>query len=105
MAHFIFMGAFFSVLTVVAATLLFALWQSRRGMEKVEEIRWHSDFHELPAADRVCRHVLTGEFRNRECPNAFDCRMCATHAKLPRAQRPAEAEEEVFGMSFPLDRF
>jgi hypothetical protein len=105
MAHFVFMGAFYSVLTVVAATLLFALWRSHRAMPKVEEIRWHSDFHDLPPADRVCRHVLTGEFRQRECPNAFDCRLCETHAKMPQAHPVAEPEEEVFGMSFPLDRF
>ena len=66
MAHFIFMAAFYSVLTVVAMTLLFALWRSRRAVERVEEIRWHSDFHDLPSSDRVCRHVLTGEFRRRE---------------------------------------
>ena len=55
-------------------------------------IRWHSDFHDLPAADRVCRHVLTGEFQSRECPHAFDCRECETHAKLvamhPAGRRP-----------------
>ena len=53
MAHFIFMGAFYSVLAVVAMTLLFALWRSRRGLPHVEEIRWHSDFHDLPSSDRV----------------------------------------------------
>jgi hypothetical protein len=105
MAHFIFMGAFFTVLTVVATTLFFALWRSHGGLRHAEEIRWHSDFHDLPASDRVCRHVLTGEFRSRECPNAFDCRLCQTHARMPKPAAPAEREEEVCGMSFPLDRF
>jgi glycine cleavage system H lipoate-binding protein len=103
MAHTIFMGAFFSVLTVVTATLAFALWRSLRAMPKLEEIRWHSDFHDLPPADRVCRHVLTGEFRSRECPNAFDCRLCQTHARMPKAA--AASEDEIYGMPFPLDRF
>lgn len=105
MAHLIFMGAFYSVLAVVAATLLFALWRSKRAMPHVEEICWHSDFHDLPASDRVCRHVLTGELRRRECPNAFDCRTCQTHARMKKADAPVQIEEEVFGMSFPLDRF
>jgi glycine cleavage system H protein len=105
----IFMGAFYTVLVIVATTVLAAMWRSRRSLakNKVEHIRWHSDFHDLPAECRSCRHVLTGEFSSRECPNAFDCRGCATHAKLialrPVAE-PAHAEEEIFGMSFPLDR-
>src|SRR5512141_93129 len=102
MAHFIFMGAFFSVLTVVAATVLFALWRSRQPKQQEAHLRWHSDFHDLPAQDRVCRHVLTGELRQRECPNAFDCRNCQKHATLKQACLGG-AETEVFGMSFPLD--
>lgn len=109
-AHVIFLGAFYTVLVVVATTLVSAFLRAGRdlGARREESIRWHSDFDDLPPQDRVCRHVLTGEFRRRECPNAFDCRLCATHAKLI-ARHPAgaapEAEEEVFGMSFPLDRF
>lgn len=109
MAHFIFMGAFYSVLTVVAATLACAFFRSRRALaaHQTEEIRWQADFHDLAPADRACRHVLTGEFAHRECPNAFDCRLCQTHARLI-AKHPAaagEPEEEIFGMPFPLDRF
>jgi glycine cleavage system H lipoate-binding protein len=105
MAHLIFMAAFYSVLAVVATTLLFALWRSRRAAARVEEIRWRSDFHDLPSCDRICRHVLTGEFRSRECPNAFDCRMCKTHAHMPAGRSSVEREEEICGMPFPLDRF
>ena len=108
-ASYIFLGAFYTVLVVVATTILNALWRSHRDLSKgkVEDIRWHSDFHDLPAADRTCRHVLTGEFQSRECPNAFDCRECETHAKLVALHPPAAAAEheaEIFGMSFPLDR-
>jgi glycine cleavage system H protein len=107
MTRYIFLGAFYTVLTIIAATLLNALWRSFRAMRrgKVEEIRWHSDFHDLPTCDRDCRHVLTGEFQHRECPNAFDCRGCQTHARWI-AQHPVRAgeEDDVFGMSFPRDR-
>jgi hypothetical protein len=109
-ASYIFLGAFYTVLVVVVTTLLGALLRTRRDLRgnASESIRWHSDFHDLPAADRVCRHVLTGEFKHRECPNAFDCRECTTHAKLIE-HRPAApvtaAEAEIFGMSFPTDRY
>jgi len=106
---YIFLGAFYTVLVVVATTVANALWRSHRALRTVqaERIRWISDFHDLPARDRVCRHVLTGELTSRECPHAFDCRECETHPKLlarhPLAA-PDETEEELFGMSFPLDR-
>ncbi|MEO8597916.1 MAG: glycine cleavage system protein H [Candidatus Solibacter sp.] len=104
---FIFLGAFYIVLVVVVTTLLNALWRSRGDLSEgnVEKIRWHSDFHDLPAADRTCRHVLTGEFKSRVCPNEFDCRECDTHRKLVAIHPLAPAaESEIFGMSFPADR-
>lgn len=105
--HIVFLGAFYTVLVIVATTVIHAAIRSRHDLQgrKVEHIRWHADFHDLPARDRVCRHVLTGEFEQRECPNAFDCRECATHAKMIE-RHPVEGsdQEEVFGMSFPLDR-
>ena len=106
-ASYIFLGAFYTVLVVVVTTLLNAFWRAHRDLSKgkAEDIRWHSDFHDLPAADRTCRHVLTGEFKSRECVRAFDCRECETHAKLVALHPPAAAaEDEIFGMSFPLDR-
>jgi glycine cleavage system H lipoate-binding protein len=108
-AYLIFMGVFYTVLVVVATTVVSAAVRARRDLRgsRADEIRWRSGFEDLPARDRVCRHVLTGEFTRRECPNAFDCRLCETHAKLiarhPVAQT-AGAEEDILGMSFPLDR-
>lgn len=110
LGHIVFLGAFYLVLTIVAVTLLRALRRSRRALieHRVEEIGWHADFHDLPARDRVCRHVLTGEFKSRECPHAFDCRECETHAKLIE-RHPltaiAQPDEDIFGMRFPLDRY
>lgn len=110
LGHIIFLGAFYLVLTTVAVTMMAAVRRSRRAMlqHRVEQIGWHADFHDLPARDRVCRHVLTGEFKSRECPHAFDCRECETHAKLIE-RHPLTAigqpEEDLFGMAFPLDRY
>jgi hypothetical protein len=110
LGHFIFLGAFFTVVTIIGVTLLAAMLRSRRDLRRrmVDQIRWHSEFEDLPSHDRVCRHVLTGEFRSRECPNAFDCRECVTHNKLVERHPAAvgdRAEEDMFGMAFPLDRF
>jgi hypothetical protein len=105
----IFMGAFYAVLAIVGATVITAVLRSRRALreEKAEKMRWRSDFGHLRAAERECRHNLTGEMPGRLCPQAFDCRGCNTHAqfiaKHPPAP-PAESDEEAFGMSFPLDR-
>lgn len=106
----LFLGAFYTVLTVVVATLVSALLRARRTVaaQQTEDVRWLSTFHDLPAGDRLCRHVLTGEFLHRECPNAFDCRRCETHANLMASRPPGVSEdggEEVFGMPFPHDRF
>ena len=92
----IFMGAFYTVLVMVATTVISAVVRARGALwrRKVEEIRWHADFHDLPARDRACRHVLTGEFKQRECPNAFDCRECETHAKLI-AKQPVAASRRA----------
>lgn len=109
-SHVIFLGAFYTVLVIVAVTVVSALLRTRRDLRAghADEVRWHSDFHDLPAQDRVCRHVLSGELRHRECPNAFDCRRCEAHARIIERHAiapPAEPEEEILGMSFPLDRF
>jgi glycine cleavage system H protein len=110
MAHTIFLTAFYSVVAAITITVAAALVRSvlALGRGQAAGIRWQSDFHDLPAADRDCRHVLTGEFASRKCPNAFDCRRCATHARWIEQHPPAavaEPEEDVYGMSFPLDRF
>ena len=110
LGHIVFLGAFYLVLATVALTIIGALRRSRQAIagHRVEQIAWHADFHDLPLRDRVCRHVLTGELQRRECPHAFDCRHCQTHAALleVRPAEPAEKpEEDVFGMAFPLDRF
>lgn len=112
MYRVIFLGAFYAVVATIVTTLVCALLRMRYTLarQKVEDVRWESDFHELPGCDRVCRHVLTGEFDHRECPHAFDCRDCVTHARLRAVQAGAcdgtsPVEEEVCGMQFPLDRY
>ncbi len=110
MYRIVFPGCVLYGAATIAATLLCALLRARQalGRREAEAIRWHTDFGDLPAADRACRHALTGEMAGRDCPNAFDCRVCAPHARL-MAHAPAnpvqDQEEDIFGMPFPLDRF
>ena len=108
MFHTVFTGVFFTVAVVVSATVLLAAFRAWRDYRsrRFEAIRWHTEFHDLAEADRDCRHVLTGEFRKRTCPNDFDCRRCETHAawvvKHPPA--PAAGEPDLLGIPLPLDR-
>lgn len=108
--HVIFLGAFFSVLAIVLTTMAIATARLLRDRtpKRAEAIRWHVDFSELPAADRRCRHELTGEIDKRQCPNEFDCRVCKQHPSFVRMQPGPMAEVEtqtvVAGMPIPLDR-
>ncbi len=105
----VFLGAFFTVLAVLVATLMKATLRAVNDvkLERTECIRWKSDFHDLPAAAKKCRHEFTGEFAHRTCDNNFDCRDCATHAKLMSEHPlvvPENAEDVVYGFTMPLDR-
>jgi glycine cleavage system H protein len=65
---------------------------------------WKTEFSELPQADRLCRHALTGEKPGRICPNAFECRQCEGHAALCREGKPLPPMTETFGLDYPADR-
>jgi hypothetical protein len=105
--YLIFLGIFFTVVLVILTTVLIALFRMNRAIKalKTDAIRWHSDFHDLPASDRACRHQLTGEFKRRDCEIGFECGHCATHSKWV-AQHPVAAADdvEIAGMEFPADR-
>jgi len=105
--HVAFFGAFYSVLAVVAATLVRALWKARAARDKVHEIQWHVEFSELPSSARVCRHQLTGSAPGRVCPNDFDCRCCGAHphfAAQESARPAAAATLAASGFELPANR-
>ena len=99
--HVVFLAVFFTVLGVVFTTVVTALRRARANAAHAERIRWESDFHDLSANERRCRHELTGEVARRECPNAFDCRVCTQHA---RHAAPPPAAADTFGLTYPSDR-
>jgi hypothetical protein len=112
--YVIFLGVFFSVIAVTLITLGKALRRTGRDFtsRRSERVMWKSTFEELPAITRACRHAVTGEMRDRVCPNEFDCRLCVTHngllAAMPRSLSsgaPTSAVEQLRGFEMPLDRY
>lgn len=107
-AHIVFLAAFFCVITVVASTVVLALWRTVRDLrtKSAARIQWLSDFHDLPEEDRVCRHAVTGELHDRTCDKFFDCRVCETHAsRVAGHPVAAAAGESPFGLPYPGDRY
>ncbi|MCC6587780.1 MAG: hypothetical protein IT168_13885 [Bryobacterales bacterium] len=116
--HLIFLGVFFTAVLVVGGTLLLAIFRGRRDLAsgRASHIVWHEEFSELPASSRQCRHAFTREMPGRICPLGFDCRECATHARLIAANElrwvPGDLLDEAghempepAGLSIPADRF
>ena len=111
--YIIFLGLFMAVAAAAAGWFAQALLRTRRTFASGRSgaLMWESVFHDLPAAERVCRHQLAGEM-DRTCPNGFDCRSCETHGRLLErgtvsGAQPggAGASEFVAGLTFPLDRY
>ncbi|MCC6396346.1 MAG: hypothetical protein IT282_04965 [Bacteroidetes bacterium] len=108
--HIIFLGVFFTVAAVVVSTVVLALRRSKKAIAdpRREALQWTSEFEDLPAVVRACRHQLSGEVKERTCHHEFDCRSCATHPQFLARTAPAihaAAEESLCGISMPLDRY
>ncbi len=105
--HVVFVSVFLTIASVVALTVILAAFRAWRDIRKgkAEAIRWHSEFEDLPARDRVCRHEITNEFLHRVCDQGFDCRSCPTHATwiTEHPVNPA-TQVEVAGLRYPVDR-
>lgn len=113
--NLIFLGIFFAVTAVIAGTVSLAAVRAHRHhrLKNHGSIAWLRDFHDLPQSARVCRHVLTGELRERTCPNAFDCRVCDRHREFlqsyeengdGRGPKDPLRPARVPGFRMPLDR-
>src|SRR3990172_2757715 len=113
LGNLIFLGVFYTVLVVIITSVVVSALRSRKNLlgQKVDKIRWHGDFAELPEIARHCRHELTGEVQYRLCPNEFDCRFCNKHPEYEaiRAQNTiagtGENEPTILGFNMPSDRF
>ncbi len=109
----IFLGIFYCVILSVLCTVAVA---ARRTILDVsgarsEDICWHEEFGDLPAAARACRHQLTGEVKHRICENGFECGTCALHPKFLRksaaegsASPVLPVPASILGFDAPADR-
>ena len=108
--NIIFLGIFFTIVVIIGSTILLSLLRAYQNIRahQAEAIRWDSEFHDLPISARRCRHEFTGEFKQRTCDNGFDCRSCATHAKLIQGKTTnsddIETPIQVYGFTMPTDR-
>ncbi len=110
--HVIFLGLFFSVVAVIAATIVAAARRTAKGLGvgKAAAIRWKASFADLPELAKRCRHELAGEARDRVCTTGFQCGRCDEHAKFmqlrsatPEPQAPRNGV--IHGFWMPPDRF
>jgi hypothetical protein len=87
LGHVIFLGVFYSVLTVVFSTLAVAAWRSLRDQRRRRsaDIAWHESFADLPTARRHCRHEFDGTVAEKVCGREFACDHCSEHAALAAA--------------------
>ncbi len=112
--HLIFLGVFFSVISIVLFTVAKALLRTGRDFitRHKEKVMWEATFEDLPKPARACRHSMTGQIGDRICPNGFDCRLCVTHEGLlsastnsPGADTMPGTVEKMLGFDLPLDRY
>jgi len=103
--HILFLSLFFIVVATIFTTVISAVWQTRRDFcnHHALEFCWKSDFEELPASDRRCRHELAGRVNSRTCNNSFDCRHCSEYAHF--AALPATGTTHSSGLYYPDDRY
>ena len=117
--NLIFLPIFYSVAAVILTTFAVAAARAFRDLksDRVDQIRWHVDFNDLPDYAKSCRHVFSGEVEGRICRNGFDCRKCEEHQNLVKVSlsRIATNHEgsnldkvpgatSAPGLKMPLDR-
>ena len=114
----LFLTIFYVVSGVILAACGIAARRALRDLKstRIDEIKWHVDFEDIPSFAKTCRHVFTGELSNRVCHNGFDCRTCKLHADLTKVSRPTAPLDpphsrsthkigtSVFGLHMPADR-
>jgi glycine cleavage system H protein len=110
MGNILFLGIFFTIVAIIGGTIVMSLLRTYRILQthRVGQMRWESDFHDLPISARRCRHEFTGEFAQRTCENGFDCRTCVTHGQLIQQTSlnsdDIETPIQVCGFTMPTDR-
>ena len=70
---------------------------------------WVEKMLELPASQRKCRYMITGEIARKICPNNYECGNCAfdkmMQGRLQAETNPVHATEEVSGFDLAKDLY
>jgi glycine cleavage system H lipoate-binding protein len=105
LGHILFLALFFAVAFTILATIAWAGWRTSCDFRSHRAIGlwWRSEFAELPAADRRCRHQLAGRVISRTCDNAFDCRDCEKYSQY--AVLPTTGNLDSLGLDYSPDRY
>lgn len=113
--HIVFLGVFFSVAFIIAATLVRALQRVWDIFNRHAEdaVMWESAFEGISHRSRPCRHELSGEVEHRTCENGFGCGECSGHRKF--IEEAAKQNmlpviscgniAQISGLSVPMDRY
>lgn len=76
------------------------------GAEKFTET-WVEKMLELPASQRKCRYMITGEIARKLCPNSYECGNCAydqiMQERLQAETNPVHATQEISGFDLAKD--
>ncbi len=76
------------------------------GSEKLTET-WVEKMLELPASQRKCRYMITGEIARKICPNSYECGNCAfdqiMQERLQAETNPVHATQEISGFDIAKD--
>lgn len=103
--HVVFLALFFAVTLTILVTVASAAWRTSRDFrsDRAIDLWWRSQFAELPASDRRCRHELAGRVLSRTCDNAFDCRHCEKYPQF--AVLPTTGNVGSAGLDYADDRY
>lgn len=70
--------------------------------QKKEIVAWMEEFRNLPADQRKCRYMLSGDVSHKICPSSFRCGECSFDQMMqdriqPQFEKDIEAYDEVAG--------
>ena len=88
LGHFIFMGAFWSVVVLMFSALTLAVYRSLRNGRRAPRIMWKETFHDLPQSRKRCRHEISKKVGDKVCDHEFDCGTCPFHAQQISTPEP-----------------
>lgn len=70
---------------------------------------WVEKMMQLPASQRKCRYMITGEIGRKTCPNAYECGNCSfdqmMQERLLAETLPMHAQTEVAGYELAEDTY